>query len=39
MIDTAPRCKQCGKKLAEELARPWLIRCTRCKTTNTRTTE
>jgi phage FluMu protein Com len=32
--DLQPRCKQCGKLLAEKVTRPWVIRCGRCKTTN-----
>lgn len=32
--DVEPRCRQCGKKLAEQVARPWLIRCPRCKVEN-----
>lgn len=37
VVDVAPRCRSCGKKLAEEVARPWRIRCTRgsCKALNT----
>jgi phage FluMu protein Com len=33
--DLKPRCKGCGKLLAEKVTRPWEIRCVRCKVTNT----
>lgn len=33
-IDVAPRCHQCGKLLAVNVARPWTIRCPRCKQEN-----
>jgi hypothetical protein len=33
-VDQAPRCWRCGRKLAEYLARPWLIVCQRCKAKN-----
>lgn len=33
-MDVSPRCRGCGKKLAEEVTRPWLIRCPRCKVEN-----
>lgn len=29
-----PRCWRCDKKLAESVARPWEIRCVRCKAKN-----
>lgn len=32
--DSGPRCTDCGRKLAELVTRPWVIRCTRCKATN-----
>jgi phage FluMu protein Com len=32
--DLEPRCKGCGKLLAEKVTRPWVIRCGRCKVTN-----
>lgn len=35
VVDREPRCWCCGKKLAEELARPWRIRCVRRKSLNT----
>lgn len=28
--DTFPRCPRCNKLLAEQVARPWRIRCARC---------
>lgn len=31
-IDDSPRCPRCGKLLAQMLARPWSLRCPRCKT-------
>lgn len=34
-IDIGPRCHGCNKKLAEEVARPWTIRCPRCKQDST----
>lgn len=33
--DLNPRCRCCGKLLAEKVTRPWIIRCGRCKTPNT----
>ena len=33
--DLNPRCRTCGKLLAEKVTRPWVIRCGRCKTTCT----
>ncbi|WIC89051.1 hypothetical protein SEA_OTTAWA_5 [Arthrobacter phage Ottawa] len=38
-IDVAPRCRECGKLLAVNVARPWTIRCPRCKTENTGTSH
>lgn len=32
--DITPRCRGCGKLLAEELTWPWRIRCPRCKAVN-----
>ena len=34
VLDREPRCSRCHKKLAEYLARPWLIICVRCKAPN-----
>ena len=34
VVDHQPRCVRCHKKLAEYLARPWLIICVRCKASN-----
>jgi len=34
VIDVKPRCNECGKLLAESVARPWVIRCGRCGHTN-----
>ena len=34
IVDREPRCWRCRKKLAESLARPWEIRCVRCKAKN-----
>jgi phage FluMu protein Com len=33
-IDLEPRCHGCGKLLAMMVARPWTIRCPRCKADN-----
>jgi len=33
-VDYGPRCWKCNKKLAESVARPWVIRCVRCKARN-----
>ena len=32
--DSRPRCWRCDKLLAEEVTRPWVIACVRCKATN-----
>ena len=37
-VDVGPRCWRCDRKLGERLTRPWEVRCTRCKVTNTRGT-
>lgn len=34
VVDRQPRCWRCNKKLAESVARPWEIKCRRCKATN-----
>ena len=34
VVDEAPRCWRCTKKLAESLTRPWSITCSRCKAKN-----
>lgn len=34
VVDREPRCWKCNKKLAESVARPWVIRCVRCKARN-----
>jgi phage FluMu protein Com len=34
VLDRGPRCWRCGRKLAEVVARPWVIRCSRCKAQN-----
>lgn len=34
-LDLKPRCVDCDKLLAEAVARPWVIRCVRCKHVNT----
>ena len=39
VMDNEPRCLRCHKKLAEYLARPWLIICVRCKASNVRETS
>ncbi len=33
-IDREPRCWKCGRRLAEYIARPWSMRCQKCKTPN-----
>lgn len=35
--DIRPRCRVCGKLLAEAVTRPWTIGCGRCKTSNSST--
>lgn len=32
--DVLPRCRSCGRLLAELCTRPWRIGCSRCKTVN-----
>ncbi|QGJ88171.1 hypothetical protein PBI_EDMUNDO_35 [Arthrobacter phage Edmundo] len=34
-VDIRPRCRRCGKLLAEKVTQPWVIGCGRCKTLNT----
>ena len=34
IIDHAPCCWRCGRTLAEMLARPWQLKCRRCKAPN-----
>jgi len=34
--DEKPRCWRCGKLLAEKVTRPWNIKCTRCKASNSK---
>ena len=34
VVDEAPRCWRCNKKLANRAARPWNIDCRRCKAKN-----
>jgi hypothetical protein len=36
IVDVGPRCWRCNRKLGERLARPWEVKCTRCKATNSR---
>ena len=36
MIDHAPRCWRCDRKLADYLTRPWSRKCKRCKAPNVR---
>ena len=30
-IDIEPRCPSCNKMLAFKVARPWILKCLRCK--------
>ena len=41
IVDLRPRCWRCGRILAERLARPWSMRCSRsrCKAENARGVE
>lgn len=34
IIDTAPRCWKCGRVLMAYAARPWSVRCKRCRSEN-----
>ena len=34
--DAKPRCWHCRRLLAEQVSRPWAIRCGRCKKVNAR---
>ena len=38
IVDVAPRCWRCDRKLGERLTRPWEVTCTRCKAKNRRGT-
>lgn len=33
-VDERPRCWRCDRLLAETVARPWRIKCSRCKASN-----
>jgi hypothetical protein len=34
MIDEAPRCWRCGRRLADYVGRPWKLVCQRCRAAN-----
>ncbi|MCY4114498.1 MAG: hypothetical protein OXG33_11270 [Chloroflexi bacterium] len=34
ITDKKPRCWRCRRVLADEVTRPWVVRCSRCKAKN-----
>lgn len=32
VVDRPPKCPSCGRPVGEYMARPWSVRCRKCKT-------